>query len=315
MKTINFIFLVCILGFLLFSSCKRQEIPDINDSQKLIIVVVDGARYSETWGEATRQYIPHLSEQIGPTGVLYTNFYNNEFTYTLSGHTSIVTGNYQSINNSGEEWPQFPSIFQYLNKQHQKSEKAWIIASKDKLEVLSHCQLNPMLNLYSPRFDVGISGLGSGYRHDSITFNRTMDILSNNNPNLVLISFREPDYSAHQNNWKGYIEGIKNTDQYIYKIWEFIQNDPIYSDKTTLIVTNDHGRHLDNVADGFISHGDTCMGCRHISFFICGPNIKKGVEVKTYREIIDISATVAKILDFSFESGNGKVMDEIFIEK
>jgi bisphosphoglycerate-independent phosphoglycerate mutase (AlkP superfamily) len=79
-------------------------------------------------------------------------------------------------------------------------------------------------------------------------------------PKLILLSFSEPDYSAHLENWQAYIDGIRNTDSYVYQVWEFIKSSDYYKGETAIFVTNDHGGHLDNVADGYISYGDTCDG-------------------------------------------------------
>ena len=79
-----------------------------------------------------------------------------------------------------------------------------------------------------------------------------------------------------------------------------------------MFVTNDHGRHLDSIAGGFSSHGDDCKGCRHINFFACGPDFKQGVIISQKRELIDISATIAELFQFSMPTSKGNVMEELF---
>ena len=131
-------------------------------------------------------------------------------------------------------------------------------------------------------------------------------------PNFVLINFREPDYSGHKNDWYGYLYGIQNSDNYIYNIWKFIESNPHYKGNTTLMVTNDHGRHLDGISDGFKSHGDNCEGCRHINFYATGPDFKQNIICNKKRELIDVSATISELLNFELPDGNGKVMKELF---
>ena len=276
---------------------------------------MDGPRYSETWGDSTHQYIPRMANDLLPQGVLSTNFYTHGPTYTSAGHTAITTGNYQEINNAGQEIPQYPSYFQYwLKKTNKDSTAAWVIASKDKLSVLADCQDPQWAGKYNPSTNCGIngSGVGSGYRDDSSTFEVTKTVLATYHPQLVLINFREPDYSGHQNNWPNYVNGISDIDEYIYQVWNFIENDSIYKGCTSLFVTNDHGRHLDTVANGFAGHGDNCEGCRHINFFACGPDFKKNLIVDEARGLIDIPATIAYLLNYNFPSGQGKIMHELF---
>ena len=274
---------------------------------------MDGPRYSETWGDSTHQYIPRLANQLSSSGIVYTKFYNEGPTYTNAGHTAITTGNYQEINNTGLELPQNPSIFQYLLQTSIKdSSDAFVIASKDKLEILANC-LDPVWqNRFNPSTNCGINGLGSGYRNDSITFERSKEILTAHHPRLVLINFREPDFSGHTKNWANYSNGIKEVDEYIYQLVKYIENDVVYKDKTTYFVTNDHGRHLDDISIGFSGHGDDCEGCRHINLFAFGPDFKKGDIFQTKRELIDISSTTAELLDIQMPSGKGQIMFELF---
>lgn len=311
MRTIKGILLILVL---ISTSCERDSFEIYYITQNVIIVVIDGARYSETWGDSSFSNIPKM-KLLSETGVLFTNFFNNGPTYTASGHVSITTGYYQEINNFGLEIPEYPSIFQYWNKKNLRNlAVSKILTSKDKLSVLSDCKDSSYNGIYRPMIDCGINGtgVGSGNRHDSITLHRALNVLTFEHPRLLLISFREPDYSAHQNNWPAYIEGIKNTDGYVDKIWKLLEKDNFYKGKTAMFVTNDHGRHLDNVSDGFVSHGDTCNGCKHISLLVLGPDFKKGEIMTKQRELIDISATIAEILKFSVPTGHGSIMNELF---
>lgn len=300
---------------LVFFSCRKDKPISSFKTKNVIVVVMDGPRYSETWGDSTHQYIPRMANDLLPQGIVSTQFYNNGPTYTTAGHTAITTGNYQEINNAGLEIPAAPSIFQYwLKKYNVDTSAAWVIASKSKLAILADCQDSNWSGTFNASTNCGVNGLGSAVRDDSSTFEIAKSILTMYHPNLVLINFREPDFSGHQNNWTNYTQGIKDVDEYIYQVWNYIETDPIYKGTTTLFVTNDHGRHLDTVSTGFSGHGDSCDGCRHINFFACGPDFKKNVMFDTPRELIDIPTTIAWLMDFNFPSGQGNVMHELFSE-
>ncbi|HQK98709.1 MAG TPA: sulfatase, partial [Bacteroidia bacterium] len=85
-----------------------------------------------------------------------------------------------------------------------------------------------------------------------------------------------------------------------------------YKDQTTLIVTNDHGRHTAGHLDGFVSHGDSCDGCRHVELFGIGPDFKKNYVTDWHYEQIDISNTVAELMGFYMPTSKGKVIKNIF---
>src|SRR5207253_1262335 len=103
-----------------------------------------------------------------------------------------------------------------------------------------------------------------------------VNVIQQQHPDFLFIHFKEPDASGHANNWQGYLDGIKEGDKKSWNIWKLLRSSEYYKNNTTFVITNDHGRHNNGIADGFISHGDACVGCRHINLFIAGPGIKKG---------------------------------------
>lgn len=308
----------CFLLFLLLvlTTCTDDHtLPYIEyETENVIVIVIDGPRYSETWGDPLRANIP-VRDSLLSEGVLVTNFRNNGTTLTNPGHTAICTGNYESIPNDGTQFPYYPSIMQlWLKQTGNPASKSAIIASKDKLHVLSNCNYSKFHDQYNPYFDCGVNGNGTGgYRADSVTFAHLMSTLSSSQPALTLVNFKDPDFFGHQGDWANYLQAIRNTDQYVGQVWEFIQNDPHYKNKTTLIVTNDHGRHLEGISNGYLSHGDDCEGCRHIEFFALSPDFKQNAELSVAYEQLDISATIGELLHFHFPYGKGEVMKEIFL--
>ncbi|MEW6469835.1 MAG: alkaline phosphatase family protein [Bacteroidota bacterium] len=297
---------------LYFCSCHTDLALPEYKTRNVIVLVIDGPRYSETWGDSSHQYIPHFSGLAGQ-GTVFTNFYNDGITNTMSGHGALTTGFYENLNNGGFENPMYASFMQYWSEKYHAEEKAcWLIASKDKLEALRNCKDVYYKNNKMPSVDCGNSGLGSGYRNDSLTFSKVMSTLKTYHPRLMLINFKEPDASGHAANWNGYLQGIMNTDRYLGDLWNFLQTDPFYANSTTLFVTNDHGRHLDGWQDGFVSHGDTCMGCRHINLLALGPDFKTGhVETGRYDQT-DIPVTIAELFGFDMPHAQGDVMSTIF---
>lgn len=302
-----------LLGLIILLSATSAFSSEKYKTENVIVVVMDGPRYSETWGDSTHQYIPRMANDMAKHGIVYTNFRNNGPTYTCAGHTAITTGVYQKIANNGTQLPKNPSMFQYWIKHTGKSRRAaYVITSKDKLAVLTNCKDKDWKGQYRPFQDCGYNGLFSGYRPDRETHEHILNILKKEQPQLVLINYQQPDSWGHAGNWDKYLETTKASDEYIYQLFKFIQEDPFYKDKTTFIVTNDHGRHLDGHKDGFISHGDSCEGCRKINFFAYGPDFKKNVIFDNEREQIDIPVTIAEILGFSMPTAKGQVMDELF---
>lgn len=282
-------------------------------TENVVLLVIDGPRMTETWQEATQAHIPNRIALL-KEGVFISNFRNNGLTNTNAGHTALITGVYDSIKNNGKELPTNPSVLQQWLKQTNKdSSKAWVVVSKDKLEVLNNTKNPDWNNKYMPKADAGVAGNGTGYRTDEVTIENFKKVITTDKPNVVVINLKDVDSYGHANKWNEYIQAIKTTDQSIKDIWDFLQSQPDYKGKTTLMVSNDHGRHLDGVKDSFVNHGDACLGCRHIEFFAMGPDFKQNTTISTGSyEQIDVANTMAELLGIKLEYSKGKVIKDIF---
>jgi hypothetical protein len=308
---IIFSLLACTL-LLVYCGCTKDPEIISKEERFVVVIVVDGPRYTETWGFPGRTFIPHRAAML-QEGALCAKMYNDGYCFTNAGHTAITTGVYQNISNVGAELPDKPSFFQYwLKGENRKSSEAWIITTKDKLEVLADCKDPKWNQRYRPWTDCGNSGLGSGYRQDSLTHLRVINALANYHPKLMLVNFKQPDASGHSGDSLAYLNGILETDYYVKKIWEKIQSDPYYKDRTTMLVTNDHGRHTAGHLDGFISHTDNCDGCKHIELFAMGPDIKKNHTSNEVYSQVDICQTVAKLMRIDMPTASGKPILDIF---
>lgn len=317
MKKTNYLLSILLL---FLAACQPSEnstttpnnTPDTGLKTKhVVVLVIDGPRFSESFGDTSREHIPNLT-QLASEGVFYPNFLNNGVTYTNPGHTAISTGIYQHIDNTGLEIPQYPSMFQYyLKHSGDSANQAWVIASKDKLETLADCQQTEYAGRFNPMTDCGINGNGTGYRSDLVTIDSVKNILGKHLPKLTLINYRQPDYAGHGGNFENYLNKTEQSDSLALVLWDFIQSTPGLANETSLFITNDHGRHLDDVADGFVSHGDDCAGCKRISLIALGPDFVPK-QVEQMREQIDIPTTIAHMFNFDMPTAKGHVMTELF---
>ncbi|WP_010254384.1 sulfatase-like hydrolase/transferase [Myroides injenensis] len=284
-------------------------------TENVILLVIDGPRMTETWLEKNKKYIPNRVELL-KQGVFISDFQINGLTNTNAGHTALLTGVYDSIRNNGKELPTYPSVLQHWIKDKKADpNKAWVIVSKDKLEVLANTKHIDWHNQYMPSVDAGVGGLGTGYRSDEITMAVARSVMREYQPNIIVINLKDVDSYGHAKRYADYIRAITRTDESIKTIWNDIQSLPNYKDKTTFIVTNDHGRHTQGHKDGYVNHGDSCDGCRHIEFFALGPDFKQNTIINDNYEQIDVASTMAELLDVELPHAKGKVIKAIFKDK
>jgi hypothetical protein len=281
----------------------------------VVIVVIDGPRQTEMWRDERRAHIPRLSGSLAPVGVLMPGFRNNGPTYTNAGHTALCTGIYEDIDNQGQQLPSHAGILQhFLRSSGLPASKAWLITSKDKLNILGDTVEPSWQGHYRPSVWSGKNGAGagSGYAEDPETMAAAKRILAHDHPRLVFINLKEPDAAGHGGNWDAYLHALEASDAIAVELWNFLQADTFYRDKTAYFITHDHGRHLDGIADGFVSHGDGCEGCRGIALLAVGPDFKRGAVVAEGGEQIDVPVTVARILGFGLPDAKGRVLKELF---
>ncbi len=266
-------------------------------AQNVIIVVIDGARYTETFDPTGMGiYIPHMYNEMKPLGVLYNNFridYSaGAKTETNPGHASIATGTWQTISNNGGEYPHKPTVFEYFRKEHSLAEnKNYMLAGKNKLEYIKHSDAAGYGTAYQAFWS------GNDNKIDQQVYDLTISAMSTDHPRLMIVNFAEVDAAGHSGNWSNYLAAITNADNLVYQLWQTIQ-DSIYGyspQNTTMFITNDHGRHTTD----FTSHGDGCEGCTHIMLLALGRNVTPGVENSDLHYQIDIAPTVGDLLGFS----------------
>jgi hypothetical protein len=283
-------------------------------TEYVVVLIIDGPRYTETFGDTTCGNIPFLCDSLAPLGVLYTNFRTNTpRTTTNAGHTAITTGVNQRISNDGKQLPKFPSMFQYYMKEKNVDKnELWVLSSKGKLSILGNTKNKKWRDVYVPHVYCGKNGNGAEYVGDAATFEQIRQVVALFQPRLMLANLLAPDVWAHGNDWDRYLKALKESDKYAWELWKMIQANPYMKDKTTLLITNDHGRNEDGYKDGFVSHGANTPANRHIFLLGIGPDFKQNVRISTPRELTDIPTTIAKILGFAMPTSKGCVLEELF---
>ena len=284
------------------SICKSQS------TDKIMIVIIDGARYSETLGDPTHTYTPEMWD-LATEGTVVDNFTNDGITKTYRAIPALWCGAWTDVHDtvyqgSDTQYAGLPSIFEYYRKQKN-------MPAEECFYILKHIS-----SLWLPSFD---PDYGSDYWPEFHSVGSTDEdvatevqwVMDNHHPHFMLVYLADVDHAGHSGNWLEYTGAIRIADSIVEVLWQKLQADPFYKDSTTLIITNDHGRH-DDQHGGFKSHGDGCEGCRHIQFLAVGPHIKKNFVSNIDRSIPDMAVTASSLLGIDPEKSTGNIMHEIF---
>ena len=77
---------------------------------------------------------------------------------------------------------------------------------------------------------------------DTLTYHFAKEYMHRYHPRFSFIGFDETDDYAHEGKYDAYLNTANTLDTYMQDLWNFVQSDPQYKDKTTIIITCDHGR-------------------------------------------------------------------------
>lgn len=137
-------------------------------------------------------------------------------------------------------------------------------------------------------------------RYDAITFLSAKEYIKQHQPKVVYISLGQTDESAHSSCYDNYLQHAALVDKMISDLWYYIQTDPAYKNKTTLLITTDHGRG--SKPSQWNKHSFLTKGSGEAWLAAIGPGIKPSGEVKEPQQIFQkqIANSIAVMLGVQF---------------
>jgi hypothetical protein len=276
-------------------------------TRHVVVLVIDGARFSETLGDPTLTWHPRIGHDLAAIGAMPGRFDNVGQTVTVPGMSAIMTGTLQNVANDGSERPHSPTVCEYLRKFAGVPDSlVRVVARKPKLDVLAWSD--------HPDYGAAYGAVArAGFNNDLETFVEARAQLLHYRPTFMLIHLGDTDFFGHANDWPGYLGSLHLADSLVWRLWTDIQSDAGLAGTTTLFVTNDHGRHSDAFG-GFQNHGDGCDGCRHIMLVMAGPDTRAGWVSAAHRDQRDIARTAGYLLGVPMPLAQGNVLDDLLLE-
>ena len=277
-------------------------------AKNVFIVVGDQFRHDESFGDRTHQNVPHLWKDLVPKGSQIVTFYGNP-SFMVLVHLATITGSWNDIRRlTPQDFPDKPTIFEYFRKHlGKKKESCYFITSKHEFNYMDFSN--------HPKYGEDYGAYVEFTRepnNDAELFQKLTAYMKKHHPSLVFVilggakSFNKIKRPAEVERYR---KQLKEMDKTVYKIWQAIQADEVYKDKTDLFFLNDHGDLMD--------HEDCDDECkRYVVMVALGPDIKKGyVSENKYRQV-NICPTVGAILGFPtpFVDKNAKVMTDILLK-
>jgi hypothetical protein len=112
--------------------------PALSDSgHKVLLVVIGGVRRAETFSGDGLVNIPHLASDLLPQSLFYLHARNEGVTAHFNAISSILTGNWQRLDDWGKVAPTTPTFFEQFRKSARVDRnETWVVASNKALTSL-----------------------------------------------------------------------------------------------------------------------------------------------------------------------------------
>ena len=140
---------------------------------------------------------------------------------------------------------------------------------------------------------------------DAFTMEAARAVLQKRSPRLLYIGLGETDEWGHGRRYDLYLDAARSSDRFLGQLWQELQKSPQYRDKTSLIVTTDHGRGSTRV--DWTDHGKKVPGAEFIWIAVLGPDtpaLGERENVETTQG--QVAATIAKLLGEDFKAASPK---------
>lgn len=165
-------------------------------------------------------------------------------------------------------WNLFPYILNeerskvYINSGYEADEKGEL--SKTQM-ALNKLQAHPDHSKESERTDL-------------LTFLAAREYIVKNQPKVMYIGLGGTDTYGHEKKYGQYLKEANVADRIIADLWNLVQTTPFYKDKTTFVITTDHGRG--NSPATWYKHGFFVTGSSQTWIALLGKGVKALGEVR-----------------------------------
>ncbi len=273
--------------------------------------------------ERRQKLFPFLWSTVADQGQLYGNrwlhnYVNNANPYWFSypGYNEIFTGYPDTAVSSNDKiYNKNVNVLEYINRQKNYKGKVAAFTTWDVFPYILNAPRsgiyvnadvdtlrfsNPSLSLLNDMQFLTTRPIG--VRPDVLTYMAAREYLKAYQPKVLYIAFDETDDFAHNGMYDQYLKSAHAEDAMIADLWKTLQAMPAYKDKTTLIITCDHGRG-DAIKSQWRSHGQKVEDSNQIWIAALGPDTKALGEVKQDGQLYQrqLATTFAALLGFDFK--------------
>jgi len=205
------------------------------------------------WGTVAKQGQLYGNREKGSFGNL-----TNRYHFSYPGYSEILTGVADDRLDSNDKVPNpNKTVLEWLNAKPKNKGKVEAFGSWDVFPFIinrerSGVPVNAGFEAYAPHGDADVKILNKllkdtpspwdTVRLDAFTMGYARAALKRRKMRFVYIALGETDDFAHDGHYDQYVNAAHRSDRAIGELWAWLQSDKRYKNRTTLLVTTDHGR-------------------------------------------------------------------------
>ncbi|SHH37790.1 Type I phosphodiesterase / nucleotide pyrophosphatase [Chryseolinea serpens] len=317
-------FILCQIAFVAAAQQRKTE--------NLIVITLDGFRWQEVFAgadsallfntrysnpdfntttfwddspeERREKLMPFLWEVLANQGQLYGNraFHNrvicaNPYWASYPGYSELFTGfvDKSLMSNKKKENPN-GNILEAVQARPDFRDRVGVFSTWDAVPYILRAKRNHITT--NPPHDHSHT---TAFTRDSITFAQAFDYLKRDHPKVLYISFDATDAFAHGGHYDQYLQAAHRIDRMIAALWTWTRSQEDYREKTSLLITTDHGRGRSS-RSSWVRHGTFTPGSGQTWFALMGPDTPPLGEIRTetrhYQK--QLAQTMANILGVDF---------------
>ena len=288
--------------------------------------------WSATAGDRRMKLLPFFWTTVQSQGQLFGNRWKgnkvnnaNKYWFSYPGYNEIFTGYPDdSVNTNDKVWNPNENVLEFINRQPTYKNKVAAFTTWDVFPYILNTKRSGLYvnaDVDSLKFankelqlvnDMQfLSTRPIGVRPDLLTYFAAREYLKAYKPKVLYIAFDETDDFAHAGMYDQYLASANAEDAMIADLWKTVQSMPEYKNKTTLIITCDHGRG-DHVKSNWRHHGSKIEDSNQIWIAMVGVGIKADGEVQVPMQLYQrqLATTIAALLGLNFKPSH-PVMDPI----
>jgi hypothetical protein len=267
------------------------------------------------WNEIAR-HGQLLGNQAKGSSLRVTNGKN----FSYPGYNEIITGIPDARIDSNDKKPNpNTNVFEWMSQQRGFRGKVSVLGSWDAFPWIfnvsrSHLPVWPAWDPqflpweikvpdYLPAISNDVTPLWEDVILDGVLFQAALQHLQKAHPRLMFVGFGETDEWAHAGRYDLYLRAAHHMDEFVRRLWEAAQSKSQYRNKTTFIITADHGR---GTGDEWTSHGEKIKSSEGDWVGIIGPDTpsrgeRENTPAYTHSQI---AATIAALLGEDFQKAS-----------